>query len=597
MEKLNIKTDWDFSSLTEGKSFEEKRVSWQAATDNFVAKWKSRKDYLESPEILREALDDYEEWMRNFGGENDELVYYWLKTQLNQNDPELKAKFLKIEELGKKIENEVSFFELNLAKTPREKQKDFLEFEGLKDYRHFLEKLFAHSKYLLSESEEKIMNLKSTSAYSSWVKMLSGFLSREERTVLDEEGREAKKTFADLFMLVNNKDKKIRDLAAEALNEILEKYSDVAEAELNAVLQDKKVNDELRSYEGPDKARHVADDIGDEIVDSLIESVSEKMEISRRFYQLKARLLGLEKLGYHERNVPYGSLNKKYEYENAVYLVYKVLRGIDEKFGEIFKRLIESGRVDAFPKKGKKEGAFCAYFLKSHPTYVMLNHAGSIDDVTTIAHEMGHAINDEFMKGQNALNFGTPLSTAEVASTFMEDFILEEIKKTADDEMKLALMIEKLNRDVASIIRQISCYKFEQELHKTFREKGYLSKKEIGEIFKKHMAAYMGDFVEQSKGSENWWIYWSHIRTYFYNYSYASGLIISKALQKLVKEDKNNVEKVKQFLSAGASKSPKEIFSKCGIDITKKEFWISGLSEVENLLNETEELAEKLGKI
>ncbi len=597
MEKLNIKTDWDFSPLTEGKSFEEKRADWQAATDNFVAKWKSRKDYLENPEILGEALDDYEAWMRNFGGENDEAVYYWLKTQLNQSDSELKAKFSKVDELSKKIENEVSFFELDISKIPAEKHEEFLGAEELKSYRHFLEKLFAHSKYLLSENEEKVMNLKSTSAYSSWVKMLSGFLSKEEQIVLDEDGKEAKKTFADLFALINDKDKKIRDRAAEALNEIFEKYSDVAEAELNAVLQDKKVNDELRGYGRPDKARHVADDVDDEIVDSLIEAVSEKLGISRRFYRLKAKLLGLEKLEYHERNIPYGSLNKKYEYETAVDLVYNVMNGIDEKFGEIFKRLIESGQVDAFPKKGKREGAFCAYFLKPQPTYVMLNHAGSINDVTTIAHEMGHAINDEFMKDQNALNFGTPLSTAEVASTFMEDFILEEIKKTADDEMKLALMMEKLNRDVASIIRQISCYKFEQELHKTFREKGYLSKEEIGKLFRKHMENYMGNFVEQSPGSENWWIYWSHIRTYFYNYSYASGLIISKALQKLVREDKSNIKKVKKFLSAGASKSPREIFAGCGIDISKKEFWVSGLSEIEKLLDETEELAKKLGKI
>ena len=157
--------------------------------------------------------------------------------------------------------------------------------------------------------------------------------------------------------------------------------------------------------------------------------------------------------------------------------------------------------------------------------------------------------------------------------------------------------MEKLNDDVSTIIRQISCYAFEKELHAEFRKNGYLSKEEIGKIFQKHMKNYMGDFVEQSEGSENWWVYWSHIRRFFYVYSYASGLIISKALQKKVRENPEYIEKVKKFMSQGLSKSPKDIFMEIGIDITKKEFWSGGIKEVGALLDKTEKLAKKLGKI
>ncbi len=107
----------------------------------------------------------------------------------------------------------------------------------------------------------------------------------------------------------------------------------------------------------------------------------------------------------------------------------------------------------------------------------------------------------------------------------------------------------------------------------------------------------MGDFVEQTEDSKNWWVYWGHIRRFFYVYSYSSGLLISKAMQNLVKQDKNNIEKVKEFLAAGTSDSPKNIFKKIGIDITKKEFWETGLQEVKDLLQETQTLAKKLGKI
>jgi len=221
-----------------------------------------------------------------------------------------------------------------------------------------------------------------------------------------------------------------------------------------------------------------------------------------------------------------------------------------------------------------------------------------LKDVETLAHELGHGINDELMKEkQNSINFGTPLSTAEVASTFVEDFVMDELMREADDETRLALMVTKLDSDISSIMRQIACYKFEQDLHKEFREKGHLSKDDIGKIFMKNMKDYMGDAVEQSPGSQNWWVYWSHIRSFFYVYSYSSGLLISKSLQASVKKDKKFIEKVKEFLSSGLSASPKDIFKKTGIDITDKGFWNNGLDEVESLLGETEKLAKKLGKI
>jgi oligoendopeptidase F len=179
----------------------------------------------------------------------------------------------------------------------------------------------------------------------------------------------------------------------------------------------------------------------------------------------------------------------------------------------------------------------------------------------------------------------------------MEDFVLHRMIKDADDQLKLELLMYKLNEDISTIMRQVACYRFEQELHKEFRKKGYLSKKEIGELFEKHMKDYMGDFVEQSPGSENWWVYWSHIRRFFYVYSYASGLLISKSLQDSVKRDPKFIENVKYFLSAGSSDSPKNIFKNIGIDITKPDFWNNGLKNIENDLKEAEKLAKKLEKI
>lgn len=595
------KYEWNLSYLfnsDDDPQIHEKRKLWARETRKFTDKWKGSTDYTQNPIVLREALDEFDKWLTDYGLEADELFYFNLRASQDENNSKIKASCNKVEEFAIKLENDTQFFTHRIAKIPKEKQSLFLENPQLRKYKHFLQKSFENAKYLLTEPEEKILNLKSPQSYSLWVKMTSSFLAKEEAVVLDENSKKTKKTFSDLLSLMSSPKKKVRDEAAKAFNEILARHADVAENELNAVLQDKKVNDNLRGLKRPDEARHVSDDIETEVVDAMLEAVAKSFIISQRYYKLKAEVLGVKKLKYHERNVELSVANKNYSYEDSVKLIEKVFSNLDSEFLGIFQDFNKKGLIDVFPRKGKRSCAFCSGTIKTAPTYILLNYTGKMRDVTTFAHELGHGINNELIrKKQPAIYFGTPLSTAEVASTFMEDFVLQELMKEADEELRFALLMQKLNDDVSTIMRQVACYNFEQELHKAFREKGHLSKEDIGKIFQKNMSAYMGEYVEQSPGSENWWVYWSHIRNFFYNYSYASGLLTSKALQNSVKKDPKFIEKVKEFLSAGLSTSPRQIFLKTGIDISKKEFWLTGLSEVDTLLKETEKLAKKLKKI
>jgi oligoendopeptidase F len=564
----------------------------------FIRKWRPRRDYLSDPGVLRDALKEYERWKKHFGTDGDAGYYFWLRTEQDQNNPDLKARFNKIEEFGRKIENDIQFFYLRLAKIPRKKRNSFLQHKGLRDYRHFIEKIWAESKYLLSEPEEKILNLKMSTSYSNWIKMTFGLLAKEERKVSLEGGGSGVRPFSEITGLINSRDKKVRDSAARAFNDILASNIEVAEAEINSVLAHKKTEDELRAFARADLSRHVADDVDSRVVDSLMSSVSKRFDIPSRFYELKARLMGVKKLRYHERNIVYGNIRTKYSFEASCNLVRKVLYGLDREFAEIFDGFLRNRQIDVYPQKGKAGGAFCAHHLISQPTYILLNHTGELTDVLTLAHEVGHGINNELIRrSQNALNFGTPTSTAEVASTFLEDFVLQEILKKSGGELKLAIMMKKLDDDVSTIFRQVACYGFEASLHELFRKRGYLSKEEIGKLFREHMAAYMGDYVEQTKGSENWWVYWNHIRYFFYVYSYASGLLISKSLQNSVKKAPAYIGKVKDFLSAGLSDSPKNIFCRLGIEIENGDFWERGLGEVERLLEETIRQAKKLGKL
>jgi len=573
---------------------ERKRVRREAR--RFIGRWRERTDYLKDPRVLRLALDDYERWRRLSGPDGSAGYYIWLRTQQDQNAPDLKARYNLMEEFSKGIENEMQFFYLRLAKVGPERQRVFLADAGLRRYRHFLGRIFAESRHLLSEPEERILNLKAPMANGNWVRMTSGLLAKEERRLKSGGGR--LKTFSELGSLMNDGRKKVRDEAAGRFNEILSGHVEVAEAELNSVLQDKKVDDELRRFSRPDESRHIGDDIDTAVVDRLLDAVAGRFDISRRYYRLKAGVMGLRRLGYHERNVEYGKVGRRYTYASACRLVEKVMSGLDPDFASIFRRFIQNGQIDVFPEKGKAGGAFCVHHLIGHPTYILLNHTNTIHDVLTLAHELGHGINNELMKARlHALDFGATVCTAEVASTFMEDFVLQEILGRADEETRLAVMMMKLNDDVSTIFRQVACYRFEQELHADFRRKGYLSKEEIGALFAKHMKAYMGDAVEQSAGSQNWWVYWSHIRSFFYVYSYASGLLISKALQRAVREDAGFIGKVKEFLSAGLSDSPERIFKRLGITIRDRAFWESGLDEVDRLLRDTQRLARRMGKL
>jgi|WetSurMetagenome_2_1015567.scaffolds.fasta_scaffold00050_41 oligoendopeptidase F len=576
----------------------ENRGKVKAAAAAFVSKWRHRRDYLQDPLILRKALDDFEQWSRNFGYDGDEGYYFWLRTSQDQNSSELKAAFNKVEEFGRKIEDETRFFYMRICKIPVRRQKEFLEHPRLAEYRHFLERAFAEARYLMSEAEEKIISAKASTSHSNWVRMTSGFLVREERDVVLEDGSTGARNFSEILNLMNSANRRVRDSAAKAFNAILAKHALVAEAEINSILANKKSDDEFRKIPRPDLSRHISDDMESEVVDTLIGTVAGRFDIPAEFYRLKAGLLKVRKLKYHERNVEYGIDGGSFPYDKSATLVRKVFSRLDPEFVDIFDGFMNNGQIDVYPQKGKTSGAFCAHNLISQPTYILLNHTDSLNDVLTLAHELGHGINNELMKkSQHALHFGAPLSTAEVASTFMEDFVLQEILREADEEQRLALMVKKLNDDVSTIFRQVACYRFEQELHFEFRKKGYLSVEEIGAIFSRHMAAYMGDAVEQSGGAENWWIYWGHIRTFFYVYSYASGLLISKAMQRYVKEDPRFIGNVKTFLSAGLSDSPRNIFRSLGIDIAGAQFWKSGLDEVEALLNETIALAKKLKKI
>ncbi|HLC31180.1 MAG TPA: M3 family oligoendopeptidase [Candidatus Nanoarchaeia archaeon] len=590
-----MNTAWDLSLLGFSESDIERELEEvRTAHGTFIAGWKERGEWLEDPVNLCEALDAYASLMGKYGYSGRVGYYYRLLYSLHQGDAVVKGKLQQVEEVERELQSSLSFFYLGLSKVASEKQTLFLADSRLEKYRSFLANTFEWGKHTLSESEEKILTVTEGVRQDAWERMTAGLLSSQKR-VIEIEGREEEKSFSELLNLCEDGEKELRDRAGALVQEILDRYSGVGEAELNAVVLNKKISDELRGFDRPDASRHLDDAVSTEMVDSLLEAVEKRFSIAQRYYALKARLMGVSKLAYYERNCSYGSL-PLYSFEEAARIVSTVFRSLDGEFGDIFDSFLR-GKIDVFPYQGKRQGAFCTHNVKGQPVYILLNFEGTLRDATVLAHEVGHGIHAVLkLREQHGLAIDTPKSTAEVASTFFEDFVHRVLLDGVSDEMKLAILMDKVGGDVATIFRQVAFYRFEQALHSAIRKEGYISAERIGVLFKEEMSRYMGEGVSVAEAG-NWWLYVPHFRYFFYVYSYASGLLISKALQEKVKADPAFIQQFKAFLTAGSSLSPEQLFSGMGIDVSKEVTWNEGLDSVERAVDECIVLAKKLRRI
>ncbi|MCX8034918.1 MAG: M3 family metallopeptidase [Candidatus Dojkabacteria bacterium] len=547
----------------------------QKYTD-FFNKW-NIKNIVENIETLLEYLDEFNRILEDHGKYLVASAYTSLRLSLNSEDNEAKSLENKIFDIEKYIQQNFESYRQKIVKYLKE-NPDIVKDSKFAKYKHFLELMLEESKYKLSEEGENIIFALSKTVLSNWKDLTSRLLSTSTGKIKDN-GEQKEYTFEELLTISTKDTSKIkRDKAVYALNKIFEKWSPVIETEINSVLEYSKTIDELRKYSDPEEKRLFYDEVSKQFVNSLINAVKNNYSFSREYYKTKAKLLGKRKLKYNERLLKYGDVQQRFSSGEAINLVHKGLNEIGAEYGQIFEQMLIDGRIDFLPKKGKRGGAFFMGFAKQIPGFILLNYTGTINDISTIAHETGHAIHFELTRAnQPGIYCDYSTAIAEVASTFFEDlvadFVLGDMKR---DDDKIAFIVNKLDDFISSVHRQIAIYSFERRLHEEFKNKGYLSSKDIDQMFIEEMSDYLGNSVDM-KGFEKYWVYINHIRYFFYVYSYASGLIISKTLQTLYKENRENINKVKHVLSAGCSNYVKDIFSEIGLDVEDENFWRIGL--------------------
>lgn len=585
--KKEIRTEWDlgllYKSPTDPK-IEADMKAFEGAFDDFAAKFDiDKKEYLRDPEKLLNALRSYEKLLGEHSPVPLFYFHYLVDLDSRNTDAAANSSLMTARLIG--ASNKVRFFELSIGAIPQGLQKKFLSDDRLERYHYFLKHAFEGAKHLLSEPEEKIVALKSQPAYDMWVAHNERLMS--VRTV------PWKKKDIPLAQALNMTSAILkrteRHGLADATSVILKSLGDFAEGEINAVFTNKKIDDELRGYSEPysSTVREYHND--PHTVESLVKAVSDKFSVAHRFYRLKAKLLKQKKLAYADRAAKIGDIKSRFTFERSTKKLKKVFGALNPLYSHTIDSYLSKGQIDAYPRIGKQSGAYCSSSF-STPTFLLLNDIGEIRSYETLAHELGHAFHSELSRAQGPIYSEYSYALAETASTLFESIASEAVYDELSDKEKAIMLHDRINSDIATVFRQIACFNFELDLHKAVRAKGYIPKKEIALMHNKRMMEYLGPAFELKENDGYFFVTWGHIRRFFYVYSYAFGMLVSKALLRRYKADPSFWKKIEQFLSSGGKDSPENIMKEIGIDITKPDFWMEGLREIEDDIARLERL-------
>jgi oligoendopeptidase F len=581
------KTVWEmtllYKSINDPKIEDDMKV-----VENSISKFANKYDtspvlFIKTKETVLEALKDYDALL-DILGSSKISTYFLSLSDVNLNDNKVRAKKSQMLERLNDYDRKLIFFKDSLSKIEQNLQKEILKDSNFASYHYFLKRIF-ENKHRLSPAEENIMSLKKLPAHGMWVDMAKKAYS----TVTLKWRGKIYDTNQAQHILATMTDLKQREKLALEIYNALEKAGDFAEAELNAIVTNKKINDKLRNFAKPYDATVLDYENESKTIENLVKAVAGAYKISHKFYKLKAKLLGQSKLNYWDRGIDVGKINKKFDFHYSVDKLGEIFATIDPRFSKLLKDYVANGQIDVYPRKGKQGGAYCR---SGHiePTYILLNHNDRYYAFCTLAHEMGHAIHTYLSRSQKHLYSGYSMALAETASTFFENYSRDCIEKEFSPKEKLIALHDRLAGNIATIMRQIACFKFELDLHNTIREKGYLSKVEIGELHNKNMSAYTGPSIKFPKQTRYGFVNWLHIRRFFYVYSYAFGLLVSKALLRRYKEDKNYWSKIEQLFSSGCKDSPENLLAEIDLDIPGDQVWKEGLKSLEEEVDTFEKL-------
>jgi oligoendopeptidase F len=595
--------EWDLDPLVGGRGaegVEELLEESDQIASAFAERYVGKVGALDSDELL-EAM---REMVRMYETVDRAASYAYLRFSTDTADPARGALLQLVQERGTAIETKVLFFELEWAAVPDDKADALLAAEGLDFARHYLEKARRYRPHLLSEPEERLVAEKSVTGRGAWTRLFSEVTSAI--TVrLPPEAQEGDDEDGDVSLEValsklQSGDRAVRRGAAEAITEGLAPGLRTRAFIFNTLMHDKAVDDRLRNYPTWLSARNLANEASDESVQALVDAVRARNDIPRRWYTLKAQLLGLDRLADYDRVAEIGEDQGAVSWSDARALVTDCYEGFSPELGALVRRFFEERHVDAPVRPGKRGGAFCASTVPEIAPYVMLNYTARRHDVLTLAHELGHGVHGALAARQGILQMSTPLTMAETASVFGEQITfarLLELASSAED--RLSLLARSVEGAIATVFRQTAMNRFEEQAHTARRAEGELSIERIAELWGESQHELLGDSVEVTPGYLSWWSYVPHfMSTPGYVYAYAYGQLLAMSVYRRYEEEGESfVPRYLELLAAGGSRAPEDLARIAGLDLTDPGFWDSGLDLVEKKLEAAKAAAREAGRL
>jgi oligoendopeptidase F len=529
--------------------------------------------------------------------------YAALRFSTDTADPANGALLQKVQEQETAIGTTLLFFELEWAALEQERADELLAGEGLEFCAHHLRNVRRYRDHLLSEPEEKILTEKALTGAGAWTRLFEELTSAIEVEIEDPAAEEGGRSSVALDVALSRlalADRDVRRGTAEAVTAALAPGLRTRAYLFNTLLADKATDDRLRRYPNWLAARNLSNEASDESVAALIDAVRGRYEIPRRWYRLKARLLGVERLADYDRMATVTEDEVAFPYAQAREIVLDCYGSFSPELGALVRRFFEERHIDAPVRPAKRGGAFCAGAVPSVFPYVLLNYTSRRRDVLTLAHELGHGVHFALAARQGIFHQHTPLTLAETASVFGETIVFSRLlAEDSSPASRLALLAENLEDTIATVFRQVAMNRFEDLVHTERRERGEISVERFGELWAESQSEMLGDSVEVTEGYRTWWSYIPHfIGSPGYVYAYAYGQLLALSVyERYEQTGRELVPRYLEMLAAGGSRSPEELGAIVGIDLADPGFWEAGLDLVERQLQEAEAAAEASGRI
>ena len=575
---------WKLSDLYPGPDSPELAASLAACEQKAAAlrkKYENRLVTLTSPKLLKlvAALEELETSQGRIS------TYAYLNFATQTKDAKASALLQKVREFNSRVGRDTVFFELEWNQVEERVAVKLLKARELGHYRHYLESLRRYAPHQLSKSEETLLLEKGPVGRSSWNNLFDKLMGHLQ---FGKTKRTEEEVLSDLYAA----SRQVRRRAAAELTAGLQSQLHILTHIFNTILADKMIDDRLRRYPAWVSSMNLHNELSDGTVEVLVKAVTSRYDIVQRYYRLKRRLLRLPELTDYDRYAPLPHLpEKSIPWPEARKLVLDAFTSFAPEMGEIAGRFFAEGWIHAPVVDGKRGGAFAHPCVPDVHPYVMVNYTGTLRDVSTVAHELGHGVHQFLAAKEGYYNSGTTLVLAETASVFAELLLFKSQLELLDDpRQRRAFTCQKLESIFATVFRQVAMNRFEELIHNGRRDTGELSAESLSAHWLQSQRAMFGDSVTLRDDYGIWWSYIPHfLSTPGYVYSYAFGELLVLALYHRYRLDPTGfVPRYLELLAAGGSASPSELLKPFKIDLNDPEFWQGGLTTIEEMLVEVE---------